>query len=941
MKMFRNLFVKGVVFLFVLCLFSCLQETEKGSDELSIDFEKYKLDNGLDVILHEDNSDPIVALAIQYHVGSNREVAGRTGFAHLFEHMMFQQSENVEEDQFFRKIQNAGGMLNGGTSNDGTIYFEVVPKNALEMIMWLESDRMGYMINTVTKTAFANQQNVVQNEKRQGVDNRPYGHTNYVIDKNMFPKGHPYSWQVIGEMEDLFNATVEDVKEFHSKFYVPNNATITLAGDFEPEEAKALIEKYFGEIPGGGIFTDMDPMPVTINETKKLYHEDNFARASQLRMVWPTVQQYHKDAYALDFLGEILSSGKKAPMYKVLIKEKELTSRVSANNRALELAGKFYITITANAGKNLAEIEDAVFESFEKFEQDGITEKDLDRIKAGLETSFYNGISSILGKSFQLARYNEYAGDPSFIEQDIENIKAVTIDDVMRVYETYIKGKPYIATSFVPKGQLDMVAEGSIKAQIVEEKIAEATEVVLGEVEEEEIMKTPSGFDRSVEPVPGPEPILTVPENWKDKLDNGMKVYGIEHYELPLVQFNIVIEGGQLLDDMNKIGVANLVTDLMMEGTANKTPEELEEEIELLGAYISMRTGRESITITANTLARNYEKTLALVKEILLEPRWDEEEFALTKTRTINYLKQRKADPNYISNLVFNKLIYGEEHMFAHNITGTEESVENITIDELKEYYDRNFSPSVARFHIVGSISPEKVMGSLTDWNESWVSKEVEIPEYALPPALDKSVIYFVDVPNAKQSVIRIGHLALARTDDDFYPATVMNYRLGGSASGRLFMILREEKGFTYGAYSSFNGSKIKGAFSASSSVRSNATYESVDIFKGLMEEYRAGIPEEDLDFTKNALIKSNARRFETLRSLLGMLNTMSAYDFPDDYIKNEEEIVKTITLDAHKELAQKYLDPGKMIYLVVGDAASQLESLKEIGFGDPVLIDF
>ncbi|UCG28835.1 MAG: insulinase family protein [Bacteroidales bacterium] len=939
--MIRKIAFQGIFSLLILCLFSCQQEKPAASDELSIDFEKYTLENGMDVVLHIDKSDPIVSLAIQYHVGSNREVPGRTGFAHLFEHMMFQQSENVGQDQFFRKIQNAGGTLNGGTSNDGTIYFEVVPKNALEMILWLESDRMGYMINTVTKSAFANQQNVVQNEKRQGVDNRPYGHTNYIIDKNLFPEGHPYNWQVIGEMEDLFNATVGDVKEFHRKFYVPNNATVVLAGDFEPEEAKGLIEKYFGEIPGGEKVVDMDPMPVTLNETKKLYHEDNFARAAQIRMVWPTVQQYHEDAYALNFLGEILSSGKKAPMYKVLIKEKELTSRTSAYNRALELAGKFYITVTANYGKSLADIENAVFESFERFEQEGITEKDLDRIKAGLETSFYNGISSILGKSFQLARYNEYANDPSFIIQDIENIKAVTIEDVMRVYEKYIKDKPYVATSFVPKGQLEMVAEGSVMARVVEEKITEATEVILGEVEEEEILKTPSSFDRSVEPGQGPVPELTLPEIWQDELGNGMKVYGIVHSELPLIRFNIEIKGGLLLDDMEKVGVANLVSDLMMEGTANKTPEELEEEIELLGANIYMNTGREYISISVNTLARNYDKTLALVEEILLEPRWDEEEFDLAKTRTINYLKQRKADPNYISGQVFNKLIYGEDHIFSFNTTGTEESVESITIDDLKEYYDNFFTPSLAKFHIVGNIDSEKVMASLRNLENNWESKEVTFPEYVLPPPVEESKIYFVDVPGAKQSVIRIGNIALARTDNDYYPVTVMNYKLGGSFNGIVNLILREEKGFTYGARTNFSGSLIPGTFTASSSVRSNATLESVEIFKTSMEDYREGISDDDLEFTKNALIKSNTRRFETIGSLLNMLNTMSSYDLPEDYIKKEEEIVKQMTAETHKVLAQKYINPEKMIYLVVGDAETQMESLKDIGFGDPLTVEF
>jgi len=293
-------------------------------DELDIPFEKYTLANGLEVILHQDHSDPIVALTILYHVGSNREVEGRTGFAHLFEHIMFQRSENVPEDQFFKIVQDAGGTLNGGTGNDATTYFEVVPKNALETVLWLESDRMGFLRNTITQKTFAIQQNVVQNEKRQSVDNAPYGFTGEVVAKNLYPKGHPYSWTVIGEMADLANATLEDVKDFHSRFYVPNNATLVLAGDFEVAQAKALIEKYFGEIPGGAEVKDPEPVPVTLEQTLKLYHEDNFARAPQFRMAWPTVEQFSDDSYALSYLGQILSRGKNAPMYKVLVRDKKL-----------------------------------------------------------------------------------------------------------------------------------------------------------------------------------------------------------------------------------------------------------------------------------------------------------------------------------------------------------------------------------------------------------------------------------------------------------------------------------------------------------------------------------------------------------------------------------------------------------------------------------------
>lgn len=934
----KSILFKGYILSGLLICLSCNLNNNSNAN-LAIEFEKYTLTNGLQVVLHSDASDPVVSLAIQYGVGSNREKTGRTGFAHLFEHMLFQESENVPQDQFFKKIQDAGGTLNGGTWKDGTIYYEVVPKNALEMVMWLESDRMGYLINTVTEAAFYNQQEVVQNEKRQRVDNNPYGHTSWVLDKAIYPEGHPYNWQVIGELEDLQNATVEDVKEFYDKYYGPNNATLVLAGDFEKNDAKKLIEKYFGEIKRRQEVEPLEPQPVTLSQIKRLYHEDNFATAPQLNMVWPTLQQYTDDAYALDFLGQLLSQGKKAPMYKILVKEKELTSRVGAYNNSQEIAGEFSISVTANSGKNLAEVETAIFEAFDLFESEGVLERDVERIKAGLETDFYNGISSVLGKSFQLAQYNVFAGDPGFITQDIENIKAVTKEDILRVYETYIKDKPFVLTSFVPKGQLDLAAKNSVMAAVVEEEIKENLDVEVVE-RNNEVIKTPSNFDRSIEPGQGVSPKLNIPDSWSATTANQMKVLGVEQTELPLVNFSLIIDGGHMLDSFDKNGVANLMTDIMMEGTANRTPQELEEAIELLGASINMRTGNEAITISGNTLVRNFRETMDLVEEILLNPRWDEEELKRIKLSTINSIKRSSANPNVVSRNVRNKVLYGEKHMLAYPISGSVTSVETITMNDLKSFYENYFSPSVSRFHIVGNIDKEEVLNVLEDLESKWAVKEVSIPTYPLPEKRDKASLYFVDIPNAKQSVIDIGYLSMARTDSDFFAATVMNYKLGGSFSGNVNLILREEKGYTYGARTGFSGTKTPGTFSASSSVRTNTTYESVQIFKEEIEKYKNGITQEDLDFTKNALIKSNARRFESQYSLLNMLQNISAYDLSSDYIAEEEQIIENMTLEQHKLLANKYLDATEMGYLVVGDAATQFENFKNAGFDEVILLD-
>ncbi|MBW6536659.1 MAG: insulinase family protein [Mariniphaga sp.] len=937
--------MKNLCFLFCFFLLSaflsCNPVEKEAAEQLSISYEQYQLSNGLDVILHQDKSDPIVAVAIQYHVGSNREVPGKTGFAHLFEHMMFQQSENVGQDEFFRKIQGTGGTLNGGTSNDGTVYYEVVPKNALEMVLWLESDRMGFLQNTVTQSAFANQQNVVQNEKRQMVDNRPYGHNSWVIAKNLYPEGHPYGWTVIGEMEDLQNATVEDVKEFHSTFYVPNNATITIAGDFNPEEVKEMVEKYFGEIPGGDELKDPEPYHTSLEAPKKLYHEDNFARTPQLTMVWPATEEFSEDAYPLNFLAQILGRGKTSPFYRVIVKDKKLAPRAGVYNRAMELTGQFTVSINANAGISLAEVENAVFEAFKLFEEEGITEKDLEKHKASLETGFYNGISSVLGKSFQLARYNEYAGSPGYIEQDIEKIKAVTIPDIQRVYEKYIKGKPYLATSFVPKGQLELIAENSVEAGVIEEDIENATQVQQTFPEEDEVIaKTSSAFDRSVQPEIGPDPKVTLPEVWKEQTSNGMEVWGIKHSEVPLVRYSMVINGGHLLENPEKSGVSSFLASMMMEGTANKTPEELEEEIDMLGATIYISGSTENITINVNTLARNFEKTVELVEEILLEPRWDTEQFDLVKSRILNELKRNEANPTYLASLQFSKLIYGENSILGIPSTGTIESVESITMDDLKAFYAGNISPAVTEMQVAGDIEPTRVMNALSSLSAGWEAKEVEFPEISTPQMPEKGGLYFLDIPGAKQSNIFVGYAALPREHEDYFPATVMNYKLGGSFNGILNLILREEKGFTYGARSGFAGYQNHGNFTANSSVRSDATLESVNIFKTEIEKYCAGISEEDLQFTKDALMKSYALKYETLGALLSMLRDISEYDLPNNYPVQEVGFIKNYNAAQHLQLAKEYLQTEKMIFVVAGDAKTQMNSLESVGLGKPILIE-
>ena len=914
---------------------------EKKSD-LSINYEKITLKNGLDVVFHVDKSDPVVAVELMVHVGSAREIEGRTGFAHLFEHLLFLESENLGKGGLDKMTARIGGSgANGSTSRDRTNYLQTVPKDALEKMIWAEADKMGWFINTVTDQVLAKEKQVVKNEKRQSYDNRPYGHNQYVIDKNLYPTNHPYNWQVIGSLEDLQNATLDDVKMFFKKWYVPNNATLVLSGDFDIKQAIKWVHAYFDEIPRGNEIPVLDKRPGNIPETKFLYYEDNFARVPQLTMVWPTVESYHPDSYALEVLTEYLSSGKSAPLNQVLVDDLKLTSNTSMGSYISELAGQTQLSVRAFDGVKLDLVKAGIEKAFAKFEAEGISDKDLNRIKASQETNFYSSLSSVLGKGTRLASYNTYTGNPGFVTQDINNTLAVTKEDVLNVYKKYIKNKNYIATSFVPKNKADLALSNAVLADVVEEKIVIGAEENFDSKIEATYNKTPSKINRSVEPPYGKSLELSVPSVYQSSMKNGLKIYGIENDEVPLVRFNLTIDGGQLLESVDKLGVANMTANLMNKGTKNKTVKQLEEEIQVLGASINASSDTENITINGITLAKNYDKTIALVKEILLEPRFDETEFELLKKATIANLRQQEANPNAVAANIYNELMYGKDNMRSKNSLGTIASVENMTLIDLKNFYTNYISPSVAKMLVVGDISLDKVVTSLESLNTDWLPKEVKIPEYKTPNAPEKSVVYFYDIPNAKQSVLQFGTPALAATDVDFYPANVMNYILGGGGfASRLTQELREGKGYTYGIRSNFSGSKAKGPFTISSGVRSNVTLESAQLIKKILEDYPTTFSDKDLETTKGFLIKSNARAFETSGAKLNMLSNVSNYGWNANYIKDREEVVKNITKERISALANQYVNPNKMIWLIVGDAATQLERMKELGFGEVILLN-
>ncbi|MGY0392504.1 M16 family metallopeptidase [Bizionia sp. KMM 8389] len=922
-------------FALLFLVMACKNETtkvdsESEKPEFAIDYEKFTLDNGLEVVLHKDTSDPIVAVATIMHVGSNREKPGKTGFAHFFEHMSFNDSENVPVGANRKMIPEWGGSRNGGTSNDYTVYYEVVPKDAFEKILWIDSDRFGYMINTVTKSALEREKQVVKNEKRQRVDNAPYGYTDEIIRSNLYPKGHPYNWTVIGSLPDLQAATIDDVKEFYTQYYGAKNATLVIAGDIDFNETKALVEKWFGEIPSGPDVEALNPQPVNLTETKSLYFEDNFAKLPELRMVYPTVENYNADTYALQILGQLLSGSKNAPLYQVVVEEQKLAPNISTYQSNSELAGEFVFRVRANADTDLDSVTVAISEGLKRFEENGVNERDLKRIKAEMETRLYKSVSTVLNKAFKLGQDNEFAGDPSYVTKTAEYTNAVSADDVMRVYNKYIKSQNYVMTSVVPKGLLEQAVANAKEATVwIEEVKQDVANEEVGQGEEADYEKTPSKFDRS-EPGFGELPTFKMPSIWTDSLSNGLAVYGIENNETPLVEFDITIPGGKLLDPTDKTGTAYLLSDLMTEGTANKTPAELEEAIGLLGANISVYSANEDFHIVGSSLAKNFKETIALVKEILLEPRWDNAEFKRLKSSLETSLKDREANPNAIANLAYNKLLYGENHPFSTPGSGNLESVKNISISDLKAYYE-NLVPEHATFHFAGALSQEEALNTLEILND-WKGKAPVIPEFELPTENNKNIVYFIDVPNSKQSVLKIGKLAVSSTNSNANKLDFANEILGGGSSGRLFQTLRIEKGYTYGAYSGVGNSLEVSPFTVRSSVRANATLKSLNIIKDMLNSYADDFSDSDVELTKNKLLKANTRAFESLGAKLNILKNISKYGYSADYIEKKQSELIAMTLADYKQVINTYLDESEMIYVIVGDKATQWDAVKKLG---------
>lgn len=963
-----------------------------------IEFQEFTLPNGLRVILHEDHSTPIVAVNIWYHVGSKNEAPGRTGFAHLFEHLMFQGSKHHDDD-YFKPLQAAGGTLNGSTNYDRTNYWEVVPSNFLELALWLEADRMGYLLEAMTEEKLANQRDVVKNEKRQNYDNRPYGLVPARIAELMYPPDHPYHWLTIGSLEDITAASLDDVKEFFRRFYTPNNASLVIAGDFQPAAARRLVEKYFGAIKRGPRIAPVRAPQPRLEKEIRLQTEDRVT-LPRIYLVWHAVPQWSEHDAALDMLAGLLTGTKGSRLYRSLVYEKQIAQDVSAFNASREIAGQFQIVATARAGRTLAEIEALIDEEIARIKAAPPGDAEIERVYNAIEASFVYSLQAVGGfggRSDQLNQYAVFRRDPGYFQQDLERYRRVTAQDIQRVAAAYLTDRR-LALSVVPRGPEERaksaapVPEGPTKAGVSpsrqtaepltapvsatpetaptgaarvatsEQRNDERPAGVQPQTRAEADATLPAGAappaasaplshkERAPEPpphdglyvmpAPGPTPPFRLPEIERRRLSNGLEVLIVEHHDLPVVNMNLVIRTGAAADPAGRAGLAEITAAMIDEGTKRRTALDISNGLAEIGARLGTGAGWDGSGVNLLTVTRHLDRALEIYADVITSPAYLPAELERIRASRLTLLAQRRDSANEIASVVYAALLYGRDHPYGHPLTGHEQSLRAIAPDDLRSFYATYYRPNNAALIVAGDVSPDAVVDRLEQALAGWLPASV--PPLVIPaaPARDQARIYLVDRPASAQSVIAIGQVGPPRSTPDYFPLLVMNTLLGGQFTSRLNMNLREDKGYTYGARTSFDYRRGAGPFIATASVQTAVTKEAVAEFLKELVGIRGAVPvtQEELEFAKQSIIRGFPRGFETSSQIADRLSDVVLYDLPDNYFNDYIWRVSAVTLDDVVRVAEKHLDPSRMVILVVGDRRLIEDPLRSLdGLGSTV----
>jgi len=910
-----------------------------------LNVERHTLPNGLTVLLSPDTSAGVVTVDVWYHVGSKNETPGRTGFAHLFEHVMFQGSKHIPNGQHARIVEEAGGEMNGSTTSDRTNYFETVPSNRLETALWLESDRMGFLLDSLDQAKLDAQRGVVKNERRQRIDNQPFGTSSEVISAALFPPSNPYSWPTIGSMKDLSAATLDDVKQFFRTNYSPSNATIALVGDFDPASAMTLITKYFGPIPGGPHVVQPDVAPVTLTAEKRIVLEDPKATVPRLSITWPTVGGDNADSPALSALAQVLQHDRTSRLTKLLVYDRQLATQVMAWQMGFEKAGEFQIIVQPRPGASLTVIEQLVDSTLHSLAGTAPpTSAEIARYKAQESLSLMLMMESAMGKAETLLGGQVFDGDPLEYGKDTDRSLAVKAEDVSRVLRRYLtRGR--VVLSMVPAGKIALAADTSRAYTIVRTagtmaasaaSSAEPAPVSSSSVPSAAgagARETPETFDRTVMPPPSGGASIAFPPVAVRTLSNGIRVAVLEDHRTPVVEITALLDIPDAADPRGKTGLSGIVTQLLGEETRTRSAQQIADTKALLGNYVSATS---SLVGTANT-----DSAIALMADELRAPTFPEAAIKRTTANRIAQLKRQKDDPEYLADRVLNTELYGARHPYARS--ASEGEIASITRSDVERFYQNYYRPPNVQFVVAGDIGATQAVEKLEHYFGTWKSGErarVTPPVPAAPPA---TAIYIYDRPGSAQSVILAGSAGPRRGTADQYAIELMNTALGGAFNSRLNLDLRERRHLTYGAGSSFDFRRPPepSRFSAGAAVEAqktdSAVLATVDDLRGM--QGTNPITSKELAFARSASIKRLPLQFETTLARAGAVNTMLSDSLSLSYYNDLIPNLQRVTTAQAVLAARKYLDMAHMAIVVVGDRKSIEPGLRALKIAPIVIV--